>query len=60
MMRAFAGVVARARRTAQVLIGHESIAPTERYCAVDDSEMYPGSQATGPAARHCESTTPST
>jgi site-specific recombinase XerD len=39
MMRAFAGVFARARRAAQVLIGHESIAPTERYCAVDDSEI---------------------
>jgi site-specific recombinase XerD len=35
--RAYSGT--RNLRAVQVLLGHQSIATTERYCAVDDSEI---------------------
>jgi integrase len=34
-------------RAVQVLLGHQSIATTERYCAVDDSEIRAAMMAAG-------------
>jgi integrase/recombinase XerC len=37
-------------RAVQVLLGHSSIATTERYCAVDDSEIRAAMEAAGVGA----------
>jgi integrase/recombinase XerC len=43
--RAYRGT--RNLRAVQVLLGHQSIATTERYCAVDDSEIRAAMEAAG-------------
>jgi site-specific recombinase XerD len=43
--RAYRG--ARNLRAVQMLLGHSSIATTERYCAVDDSEIRAAMMAAG-------------